>query len=72
LTHAHDREDARLGEGDDPVLDAVAVLRCRGYTVEPDDDCARWRIDGADWITLSDLFARALRLGLRDGPGRAQ
>ncbi|MGU3469160.1 hypothetical protein ACLBXO_30380 [Methylobacterium sp. C33D] len=61
-----------MGEGDDPVLDAVAVLRCLGHTVEPDDDCARWRVDGGGWITLGALFAMALRLGLRDGPGRAQ
>ncbi|WP_091785896.1 hypothetical protein [Methylobacterium sp. UNC378MF] len=72
MTHFHDRKDASLGEGDDPVLDAVAVLQCHGYTVEPDDDFARWRIDGGDWISLNALFVMAVRLGLRDGPGRAQ
>ncbi|GAN48725.1 hypothetical protein CTI14_20885 [Methylobacterium radiotolerans] len=72
MTHARDRKNTRVDESDDPVLDAVAVLQCHGYTVEPDDDFARWRIDGGDWITLSALLAMALRLGLRDGPGRAQ
>lgn len=72
MTHSPDRKDAGSGDSDDPVLDAVAVLQCHGYTVEADDDFARWRIDGGDWITLSALFAMALRLGLREGPGRAQ
>lgn len=61
-----------LSAADDPELDAIAVLQCHGYMLEPDDDFACWRIDGGDWITLNEVFVLALRLGLREGPGRAQ
>lgn len=67
-----DRVPVSLSAADDPELDAVAVLQSLGHTVEPDDDFACWRIDGGDWITLNAVFVLALRLGLREGPGRAQ
>ncbi|GJE53530.1 hypothetical protein GOFOIKOB_6614 [Methylobacterium tardum] len=50
----------------DPVLEAVAALRALGYTVVPDEDFERWQVDGGEWITLGDLLALALRLGLMD------
>ena len=50
----------------DPVLEAVAALRAKGHPVVPDDDFERWQVDGGEWITLGDLLALALRLGLMD------
>lgn len=61
-----------MDEADDPVLDAVAALRSCGHTVEADGTFKHWRIDGGDWIPLGALLEFAMRLGLREGPGRAQ
>jgi hypothetical protein len=55
-----------MSEDADPVLEAVAALRALGHTVVPDDDFKRWHVDGGEWITLGDLLALALRLGLMD------
>jgi hypothetical protein len=57
---------------DAPVLEAVEALRALGYSVVPDDDFERWQVNGGEWITLGDLLALALRLGLTDSPGPVQ
>jgi hypothetical protein len=61
-----------MSEGDDPILEAVSALRSRGHTVEADDNFELWQVDGGEWITLGDLLALAVRLGLMDSPGRLQ
>lgn len=48
-------------EDADPVLEAVTVITSRGYTVEPDDDFEKWRVDGGAWITTGDLLVSAAR-----------
>lgn len=61
-----------MGEGRDPVLEAMTVLRLLGHTVEHDGEFEKWRVDGGEWITLLDMLTLALRLGLRRGPQRLQ
>jgi hypothetical protein len=61
-----------MEDADDLVLDAVATLRSHGHTVEPDDECESWRVDGRARISLGALLALALQLGLIEGPERAQ
>ena len=61
-----------MEDDDDTVLDAVAALRSCGHAVEADEAFERWLVDGGDWISLSALLALAMRLGLREGQGRAQ
>ncbi|GJE53486.1 hypothetical protein GOFOIKOB_6567 [Methylobacterium tardum] len=56
----------------DPMIEAVEALIALGYTVMPDEDFERWRVDGGEWITLGDLLTLARRRGLMDGPGRLQ
>jgi hypothetical protein len=56
----------------DPALEAVAALRALGHTVVPDEEFERWQVDGGEWITLGELLALALRLGLCDSPGALQ
>ncbi|GJE09484.1 hypothetical protein [Methylobacterium longum] len=58
----------------DPLTDAISALRAKGHTVEPcGEDPALWRIDNEDQeLTVEQLLALALRLGLVEGPGRAQ
>lgn len=56
----------------DPVLEAVEALRALGHTVVPDNDFERWQVDGGEWITLGELLALAVRLGLMDSPGTLQ
>ena len=56
----------------DPTLEAVAALQAHGHTVAPDEEFQSWQIDGGEWISLSELLALALRLGLVDGPGLVQ
>jgi len=61
-----------MNEGADPVLEAVAALQAHGHTVVPDDDFERWQVDGREWITLGELLAMAMRLGLVAAPRRLQ
>lgn len=58
----------------DPVTDANLALRAKGHMVEPcGEGPALWRIDNDDQeLTVEQLLALALRLGLVEGPGRAQ
>ncbi len=49
-----------------------AALRSGGHAVEADEAFGRWRVDGGDWISLGALLALAMRLDLREEPGRAQ
>jgi hypothetical protein len=66
------QRDDEADDGGDFVLDAVAALRSHGHIVEAAETFERWCIDGGDWISLGAMLALAMRLGLREGPGRAQ
>lgn len=61
-----------MTENYDPTLEAVAALQARGHTVVQDKEFECWQIDGGEWISLSELLALALRLGLVAGPGLVQ
>ncbi|MGT2479607.1 hypothetical protein ACU4GR_13590 [Methylobacterium oryzae CBMB20] len=61
-----------MSEGYSQILDAAAVLRARGHTVEPDDMSERWLIDGGLGLTDAELVAMAVRGGLMEGPLRLQ
>ena len=63
-------EEMREGYGQ--ILDAAAVLRARGHTVEPDDTSERWLIDDSLGLTDAELVMMALRVGLMEGPLRLQ
>ncbi|MCJ2117118.1 hypothetical protein MKK65_11185 [Methylobacterium sp. J-001] len=57
-------------EDPDPIVEAVMVITSRGHTIEPDDDFENWRVDGGAWITVGDLLALAICLGLSAGNGK--
>ena len=59
-------------EDSDPIAEAVTVITSRGHTVEADDDFENWRVDGGDWLTVGELLALAICLGLNAGTGRLQ
>lgn len=60
-----------MSDGSDLIVEVVAVLTFRGHTVEP-DDFERWRVDGAEWLSIGDLLTLAMHLGLSAGVGRLQ
>ncbi|MGU3329378.1 hypothetical protein ACLBXB_20805 [Methylobacterium mesophilicum] len=59
-------------EDSDPIVEAVTVITSRGYTVEPDADFDRWRVDGGEWLTVGEVLTLAMHLGLNAGVGRLQ
>lgn len=58
----------------DPLADAILALRTKGHTVESvAADPPLWRVDDEEQeLSASQLCALAARLGLVEGPGRAQ
>jgi hypothetical protein len=55
-----------MSDGHDPIREAVAALRARGYTVEPwTGGLPYWLVDG-ETLTDGDLLALAVRVGLVD------
>ncbi len=55
-----------MSDGDDPIREAVAVLRARGHTVVPwTGGLPYWLVDG-ETLTDGDLLALAVRVGLID------
>jgi hypothetical protein len=61
-----------MSEGHDPIREAVAALRARGHTVEPwGDNYMLWLVDGQS-LTVGELLALAVRLGLMDSASTKQ